>query len=146
MSAVLIGLLGIAAVYGMWAQDRRDIAQFQLQIEDNQVPLRQATELRDRLKLANNWYTGRATYLDALDRLTTLFPETGDIWITNLSFQDDGTAAIVGDALDRPSVLRVLEAMEDSDRFTDITTHYLDEVGKDTQEISFAIRFKIIKP
>lgn len=146
VAGVLIALLGLGAVYGMWLQDRNDIAQFKQQIQDNAEDLREATELRDRLKLTSRWSSSRAKYLNGLNALAEIFPERGNIWLDTLSFADDGIATFVGDADDRQSVIDVLRAMEDSNHFTDITTNYLDDIGKDSQEISFAVRFQIVNP
>lgn len=146
VSAALVVLLAVAAVYAMWTLDRRDIARFQQQLQDNKTALEQATDLRDRLKLTARWYAGRAKYLGGLDALTQIFPQSGSIWVTNLSFQDDGTAGIDGEAVDRPSVLGVLKAMQASDHFTDIKTHNIDEVDKTSKEVRFSIGFKIVNP
>ena len=143
--AGLILVLALGALYWNWSLDHREIVQYKQLLADNKETLAEVKALKERVLQASGWYNGREQYLDCLKALAQIFPEQGDVWVKNLNLQDDSLCLITGDAVSRQSVLNVIDAMQRSEHFANVNTHYIHETGKTSKEVSFAVRFQYVK-
>jgi hypothetical protein len=138
--AVVLVFIGMIAILWEWQQDRQAIRTYEQYINDNLADYDKVREIRDNLTLATGWSVGRPGYLDCFSSLAQAFPERGDIWVTNLSLKEDGTGLITGGAVDRPTILNVIETLKQSGHFSNVEMHYVH--GGGPEGVSYTIEFK----
>ena len=148
-SAVLVCLLlvGLGSVYWGWQQDRRTIQVYEQYIADNSTSYEAVRTVKDNLALAAGWSVGRPRYLSCMRELAQAFPERGDIWVSNMNLKEDLTdpegysaGLISGGAIDRPTILNVIDKLKKSGTFSNVEINYTH--GGGAEGVSYTIRFK----
>ena len=108
--------------------------------------IKEAQTRADRLTTAQAWSGGTPRFLACLGELTTLFPDEGTIWATNLSVHQDLTGQLSGKAASEQQVLALLDKIKDSKRFMDPKLLEMRDSSKTTHEIAFSISFAFKSP
>ena len=142
--AAFIGLVVVVAVVASivgWRADRAAIATYRRQLTDMEEDLTAARELIDHVSYASGWASQQPQFLPCLRELTLAFPEEPTVWATNLGLQENAEGLLVGRAVDEASVMRVLDAIKDNGAFSAVQMVYMRDAGRDSREISFAVKF-----
>jgi hypothetical protein len=145
--ALFIGMVlmaGLGSLYWGYRQDSLAIAGYEQLLLDNETIISAAQAVKQKVSQASGWYAGRPTYLDCLLAVTEAFPERGDIWVKTLSLDENGRGAVTGDAINNISVLKVCDALEQSNRFKDVQRH-INDIGGNSGGVTYTIRFQYLK-
>lgn len=146
--SLLLGFLLIVAVGGLtwiYHQDKLAVAASQQELQANEGAHVAALALKQKFAQASTWYSGRPVYLDCLRELTLAFPERGDIWIRSLSLDADGSGAVMGDAIDRVSVNRVIDKLVQSAAFAHVENRGTHSIGGNSRNVAYTILFQYQK-
>jgi hypothetical protein len=139
-----IMIAGLGSLYWGYRQDTLAIAGYEELLLENESIVGTARAVKQKVSQASGWYAGRPTYLDCLQAITQAFPERGDIWVKTLSLEENGRGAVTGDAIDNVNVLKVCDALEQSDRFKDVQRH-INDIGGSSGGVTYTIRFQYSK-
>lgn len=140
--AVLAFGIAMGGMLWQWQQDRRAVRTYEQYVSENTETYEAVRTVKDSLALATGWTVGRPKHLDCLRALTLAFPERGDIWVSNLSLKEDATGLITGSAIDRPTVLHVIDKLKQSGRFATVEMPYIHGDGSDG--VSYTIQFQFV--
>lgn len=127
-----------------WQNDVEEVAALRSRMENMKEDITEAESVVQKVSFARGWYSGRARFLDCLKELTLKFPTEGRIWTASLAIREDMQGIISGKSLDEKSVLEVLDALKESEVFSDVQMLYMRDAGRNSKEVSFAINFVFV--
>jgi hypothetical protein len=141
-SAVAAGVvILILVMFFMWRGDQKDVTELRSRLDGMKDDISSAKDIIQKVNMAGGWYSKRPGILDGLNALTAAFPEEGKIWVTNLALTEKMRGVVSGRAIDEKSVIDVLDALKRNDHFSDVQMIYLQDNGKNSQEVSFSMNF-----
>jgi hypothetical protein len=139
-AAVCVAIL-LTAVFIVWRGDNKDISELRTKLDGMKEDIDVAKDIIQKVNMAGGWYSGRPRMLECLGALTEAFPEEGKIWVTNLALSEKLKGVISGRASDEKSVIDVLDKLKVTGLFSDVQMIYLQDNGKNSQEVSFSMNF-----
>jgi Tfp pilus assembly protein PilN len=144
--ALIGGTIGIVAailvvimlVLSSHRQSKLDALKTQL----NNPELLAAKAAIDRLNFGRGFFPeGRSSAIDCLRELSLAFRADEKIWTTSFTFREGGKCNLTGKANDQKTILRVLEGLKQTGKFTDVKLLDMREADAKGTESTFSIGF-----
>ena len=138
-AAVLAGAAYLAFDY---YAETRAVAELRTLIAEQAPDVAAAERRRQLRRTAEGWFADRPSVLTALGALTSVFPEQGTIWATNVSLAEGRTGVLTGSAVSKEQVLSLMDALRDSGPFADVKVRFIEDAGRGETVSSFGIEFR----
>jgi hypothetical protein len=141
-SAVAAGMLLVFLVlFFIWRGNKKEIADLKLKLRDMQVDVNSARDVIKKVADSDAWYSNRPKIMECLKQLTSVFPEEGRIWVTNLALSEEMKGVISGRASDEKTIIDVMDQLKGNGNFFDVQMIYLQGGNSNTQDVSFSMNF-----
>jgi hypothetical protein len=125
----------------VWRADKRDVSELKAKLSGMTADIESAKQMIQKVNIAAGWYSERPRILECLTELTTIFPEEGSIWVTNLALTEEMNGVVSGRARDEKSVIDILDKLKGNSLFSNVQMIYLQDNGKISGEVSFSMNF-----
>jgi hypothetical protein len=140
--AAVVALTLVGLVVFDWHQTRADVAAYTEQLELMGDDVEAARAVVDRMSYARSWTSQKPAFLECLRQLTLAFPEAPTVWATSLAVNETGEGSLVGRAVDDASIIDVQDRIKQNDAFSDVQIIHIRDVGRNSSEKEFAVKFK----
>ncbi|MHC4994099.1 MAG: PilN domain-containing protein [Planctomycetota bacterium] len=139
---VLAVLAGAGWLYNEWSVKRADVAELQTLWELREPALERDSGIIDQINYADGWYGRRPDVLGCMLELSRAFPESGSIWLTNLTLRENMSGSVSGRSTSEDVVIETRDKMQAADAFGDVKLKGMREGGRDGREVTFEIGFQ----
>jgi hypothetical protein len=141
-SAVAAGIVIIFLVlFFIWRGDQKEVSELRLKLKNMEGDINSAKDIIKKVADSDSWYSKRPKILECLKQLTTVFPEEGKIWVTNLALSEEMKGVISGRASDEKTIIDVMDQLKGNSNFSDVQMIYLQGSGSNSQDVSFSMNF-----
>jgi hypothetical protein len=141
-SAAAAGMVIIFLVlFFLWRGNKKEIAGLRLKLNDMQGDVTFARDVIKKVADSDGWYSNRPKIMECLKQLTTVFPEEGRIWATNLALSEEMKGVISGRASDEKTIIDIMDLLKENRNFSDVQMIYLQGSNSNTQDVSFSMNF-----
>lgn len=145
-SRIAICAAGVLLLLGLyfygWYSDSVLISQYEQNIKNMSNNVTSAEQMINRVNYARQWFNRKPVHLENLRELTLVFPMNSDIWLTSLAVDPSLTQVIAGRATHDEVILDVVDRLKANPAFEDINLQYTRKMGRNTDLITFAVKFK----
>lgn len=143
-TGALVGLVLLACggwVFNYWSVQTQAVADLRADWEKGAPSLQLNQALISQVDEADGWYGNRPANLECMLSLAKAFPQSGSIWVTNLTIRENMSGSISGKASSEDVVLETRDEMQAADVFGDVKLKGMREGGRDGNEVTFEIAF-----
>lgn len=96
----------------------------------------------DRLNFGRGYFAdGRLAAIDCLREVTLAFRPDERIWATSFTIRDNGKCTLSGKASDQKTILRLLDGLKQTGKFTDVKLMDMREADNRGNEMTFSLGF-----
>ncbi len=130
------------AMYVIVSQRQAKLDLLTKQLADRSDETKAAKASIDRLTYGRGFFTeGRPSAIDCLREITLAFRNDEKIWATSFNIREGGKCVLSGKSADQKTILRLLDGLKQTGKFTDVKLLDMREADNRGTEETFSIAF-----
>jgi len=144
LAAVIAGALVLLTAWLLVASSQKQskVDALTKQLSDRADETSAAKAAIERLNTGRTYFSaGRLSAIDCLREVTLAFRSDEKIWATSFSIRDNGKCVLSGKSGDQKTVLRLLEGLKQTGKFSDVKLIDMRQADNRGTEESFSIGF-----